>query len=58
MQGHQRILEIVHATIYKGSGLTEPGTGNRVKVLFAFQPEQWLLEFENIFKVFQFMQLH
>ena len=31
--------------------------GNRVRILFSIEAE-WLLEFENIFKVFQFMQLH
>ena len=54
-QNSKRSLEIVHATIYKGGFGGE--AGNRVKILFQFQPE-WLLEFESKFKVFQFMQLH
>ena len=50
--GEQRIYEIVHASIQ------QRGEPNRIRVLFAYMQEAWLLEFESIFKVFQFMQLH
>ena len=50
--GQDKIYEIVNATVM------QRGEGNRIKIVFAYMPEAWLLEFENLFKVFQFMQLH
>lgn len=47
-----RIFEICHASIVPN------GDGKCIKVIyFAANPETWILEFESLFKVFQFMQL-
>lgn len=52
IEGHQMVYEIC------GTSILQPSEKNKIKINFAYANEPWILEFESIFKVYQFMQLH